>query len=180
MNTHLGIEQSRRDDLEAIGYVLVYFLKGSLPWQGLRADNKKMKYEKISEKKLSTTVEELCSGLPGEFVTFISYCKGLHFEAKPDYAYLRKLLRSLFVREGYKYDGVYDWTLMKSSAAAAATAAGGGAVPGTTTTAAGGGGATGVVMTGAATGAGPQGQIVAGVQPQGTGAAVVAGGAQLK
>lgn len=76
-----------------------------------------MKYEKISEKKLSTTVEELCAGLPGEFVTFISYCKGLHFEAKPDYAYLRKLLRSLFVREGYKYDGVYDWTLMKSSAA---------------------------------------------------------------
>lgn len=76
-----------------------------------------MKYEKISEKKLSTTVEELCSGLPGEFVAFISYCKGLHFEAKPDYAYLRKLLRTLFVREGYKYDGVYDWTLMKASAA---------------------------------------------------------------
>ena len=135
VNTHLGIEQSRRDDLEAIGYVLVYFLKGSLPWQGLRADNKKMKYEKISEKKLSTTVEELCAGLPEEFVTFISYCKGLHFEAKPDYAYLRKILRSLFVREGYKYDGVYDWTLMKSSAAAGP--ASGSATTLTTTTAAG-------------------------------------------
>lgn len=64
INAHLGIEQSRRDDLEAIGYVLVYFLKGKLPWQGVRANNKAEKYHKIMEKKMSTPIEYLCLGLP--------------------------------------------------------------------------------------------------------------------
>merc|ERR1712088_1292537 len=67
INTHLGIEQSRRDDMEALGYILIYFLQGTLPWQGLRAKTKAQKYEKISEKKLSTSVEELCKGSPGKF-----------------------------------------------------------------------------------------------------------------
>jgi len=117
INTHLGIEQSRRDDLESVAYVMIYFVKGSLPWQGLKADNKRMKYDRISEKKISTSVEVLCHGLPAEFATFLTYCKSLHFEDKPDYGYLRKLLRNLFVKEGYKYDGIYDWTLMQMSAA---------------------------------------------------------------
>ena len=64
INTHLGLEQSRRDDLEALGYVLIYFLKGSLPWQGMKAKTKKIKYEQILEKKHSTTTEQLCRGLP--------------------------------------------------------------------------------------------------------------------
>ena len=67
INTHLGIEQSRRDDLEALGYIFIYFFKGILPWQGLRAKTKAQKYEKISEKKLSTPVDELCKGSPGKF-----------------------------------------------------------------------------------------------------------------
>ena len=117
INTHLGIEQSRRDDLESVAYVMIYFIKGSLPWQGLKADNKRMKYDRISEKKISTSVETLCHGLPAEFATFLTYCKSLHFEDKPDYGYLRKLLRNLFVKEGYKYDGNYDWTLIQKGAA---------------------------------------------------------------
>merc|ERR1712046_432798 len=112
INTHLGIEQSRRDDLEALGYVLMYFLRGSLPWQGMKAATKKQKYEKISEKKMSTPIEVLCKGFPQEFVTYFQVCRSLRFEDKPDYSYLRKLFRDLFFREGYQYDFVFDWTIL--------------------------------------------------------------------
>jgi len=112
VNTHLGIEQSRRDDLEAVGYVLMYFNRGSLPWQGLKAAGKKEKYEKIMEKKMSTPVEVLCKHSPTEFVTYLNYCRSLRFEDRPDYAYLRRLLKDLFFREGYQYDFVFDWTIL--------------------------------------------------------------------
>jgi casein kinase 1 len=112
VNTHLGIEQSRRDDLEAIGYVLMYFNRGSLPWQGLKANGKKEKYEKIMEKKMSTPVEVLCKHFPSEFVTYLNYCRSLRFEDRPDYAYLRRLLKDLFFRESYQYDFVFDWTVL--------------------------------------------------------------------
>ena len=61
----LFLEQSRRDDMEALGYILIYFLNGTLPWQGLRAKTKAQKYEKICEKKLSTSAKDLCKGAPG-------------------------------------------------------------------------------------------------------------------
>ncbi|XP_011009742.1 PREDICTED: casein kinase I isoform delta-like isoform X1 [Populus euphratica] len=113
MNTHLGIEQSRRDDLESLGYVLVYFLRGSLPWQGLKAGTKKQKYEKISEKKVSTSIEALCRGYPTEFASYFHYCRSLRFDDKPDYAYLKRLFRDLFIREGFQFDYVFDWTILK-------------------------------------------------------------------
>ncbi|CAE8642533.1 unnamed protein product, partial [Polarella glacialis] len=84
VNTHLGIEPSRRDDLEAVGYVLMYFNRGTLPWQGLKANSKKEKYEKIMEKKMSTPVEVLCKHFPCEFATYLNYCRSLRFEDRPD------------------------------------------------------------------------------------------------
>ncbi|KAB2018846.1 hypothetical protein ERO13_D08G234500v2 [Gossypium hirsutum] len=113
VNTHLGVEQSRRDDLESLGYVLIYFLRGSLPWQGLKAGTKKQKYDKISEKKMVTPVEVLCQSYPSEFVSYFHYCRSLRFEDKPDYSYLKRLFRELFIREGYQFDFVYDWTILK-------------------------------------------------------------------
>ncbi|KAJ6711645.1 CASEIN KINASE 1-LIKE PROTEIN 2 [Salix purpurea] len=113
MNTHLGIEQSRRDDLESLGYVLMYFLRGSLPWQGLKAGTKKQKYEKISEKKVSTSIEALCRGYPTEFASYFHYCRSLRFDDKPDYAYLKRLFRDLFIHEGFQFDYVFDWTILK-------------------------------------------------------------------
>jgi len=112
INTHLGIEQSRRDDLESLGFVLMYFMRGSLPWQGLKARTKKDKYEKISEKKMSTPIEVLCKRYPVEFATFLNYCRSLRFDDKPDYIYLRRLFRELFARRTYSQDFVFDWTIL--------------------------------------------------------------------
>ncbi|XP_021620978.1 casein kinase 1-like protein 10 isoform X2 [Manihot esculenta] len=113
VNTHLGVEQSRRDDLESLGYVLMYFLRGSLPWQGLKAGTKKQKYDKISEKKMLTPVEVLCKSYPPEFISYFHYCRAMRFEDKPDYSYLKRLFRDLFVREGYQFDFIFDWTILK-------------------------------------------------------------------
>ncbi|KAF2285254.1 hypothetical protein GH714_039122 [Hevea brasiliensis] len=112
-NTHLGIEQSRRDDLESLGYVLLYFLRGSLPWQGLKAATKKQKYDKICEKKLSTPIEVLCKSHPVEFASYLHYCHSLTFDQRPDYGFLKRLFRDLFAREGYEFDYVFDWTIIK-------------------------------------------------------------------
>ncbi|KAJ0775591.1 putative protein kinase CK1-CK1 family [Helianthus annuus] len=113
VNTHLGVEQSRRDDLESLGYVLMYFLRGSLPWQGLKAGTKKQKYDKISEKKMLTPIEVLCKSYPTEFISYFHYCRSLRFDDKPDYSYLKRLFRDLFIREGYQFDYVFDWTILK-------------------------------------------------------------------
>ncbi|GAV82992.1 Pkinase domain-containing protein [Cephalotus follicularis] len=113
VNTHLGVEQSRRDDLESVGYVLMYFLRGSLPWQGLKAGTKKQKYDKISEKKMLTPIEVLCKSYPSEFLSYFHYCQSLRFEDKPDYSYLKRLFRDLFIREGYQFEYIFDWTMLK-------------------------------------------------------------------
>ena len=115
INTHLGIEQSRRDDLEAIGYVLMYFLRGSLPWQGLRVDKKEDRYKKIYEKKRDTSAEELCSGFPEEFVEYVKYTRRLDFESDPDYNYLRSLFKSVMCKCEYIWDLGFDWKLGSNS-----------------------------------------------------------------
>ncbi|XP_042379944.1 casein kinase 1-like protein 2 isoform X8 [Zingiber officinale] len=113
VNTHLGIEQSRRDDLESLGYVLMYFLRGSLPWQGLKAETRYQKYEKVGKSKATTSFEALCHGYPLEFASYFRYCRSLKFEEKPEYAYLKRLFRDLFIREGFQFDYVFDWTVLK-------------------------------------------------------------------
>lgn len=115
LNTHLGIEQSRRDDLEALGFILLYFLRGSLPWQGLHAKNKEEKYNAIKEKKKATTIELLCQDQPVEFASYLKACRKLGFDEKPDYGMLRKLFRDLFNTKGFEYDYIYDWLIQRQS-----------------------------------------------------------------
>lgn len=110
INTLRGIEQSRRDDMEALGYVWIYLLRGSLPWMGLKGRDQKHKYDKICEVKSKTKVEDLCRGYPDEFVQYFKEVKKLHFTDTPNYSLYRQMFRNLFIRLGYFYDGVYDWS----------------------------------------------------------------------
>ncbi|KAK7453495.1 serine/threonine protein kinase [Stygiomarasmius scandens] len=115
LNTQLGVEQVRRDDLESLAYVLIYFLRGSLPWQGLKADTKKQRFDRVMEKKMTTPTDLLCQWFPDEFGIFLNYTRTLGFDDKPDYSGLRKLFRELFVREGYRYDYVFDWSVLEDA-----------------------------------------------------------------
>ena len=111
VNTHQGIEATRRDDLESVGYVLVYFLRGSLPWQGVaRKQSRKHRYSKIGEIKRTIPLEELCQNIPQEFVEFLRYCRGLEYTERPDYARLRQVFRDLLKNLGYNYNYDYDWS----------------------------------------------------------------------
>lgn len=103
-------EQSRRDDLEALGHMLIYFLRGNLPWQGLKAETLKERYQKIGDTKKATTIEVLCDGLPDEFATYLRYVRKLDFFEAPDYEYLRKIFSELYVRDSYANIAEFDWT----------------------------------------------------------------------
>jgi hypothetical protein len=130
INTHLGREQSRRDDLESLGHVFMYFLRGGSPWQGLKAATDKQKYEKIGEKKQTTPIEERCEGFPGqkisyaislaftqpvcaeEFSIYMNYVRKLGFEETPDHDFLRELFTKVLKTLGEPDDGVFDWMLL--------------------------------------------------------------------
>jgi casein kinase 1 len=113
INTHLGIEQCRRDDIESLGFVLMYFLRGSLPWQGLKATTKKQKYQRILERKQATHPDQLCKGYPNEFRDYFAHCLSLGFEDRPDYRYLKRIFRDLFERQHFEDDGIFDWDIIK-------------------------------------------------------------------
>ena len=103
-------EQSRRDDLESVGYVLMYFLRGSLPWQGLKVKSKEDRYKRILEKKKETSSEELCRGYPHEFYQYVEYSKNLEYEDNPDYDMLKQLFIDVIKHINAKMDYIYDWT----------------------------------------------------------------------
>ena len=110
INTHLGVEQTRRDDIEALGYMMIYLIKGHLPWQGMVNSNPEKKYDKIKDLKIKIKLEELCQGLPKETVKFIQYARDMRYDDKPNYSYLRGLLRKIAFKNGLKMDyNKFDW-----------------------------------------------------------------------
>lgn len=113
VNSHLGAEQSRRDDMESLMYMLIYFHRGSLPWQGFNAPTKKQTYDLIMQKKIAIPCSDLTQYLPREFEYLLHQVRSLQFEVEPCYDEFCELMSQLFFRSGYKYDGIYDWTLIK-------------------------------------------------------------------
>ena len=96
INNHLGVEQSRRDDLESVAYILIYFIRGQLPWQGLKSNKPEHKYRLILQKKQQVPIAQLCQGCPSQFAEFLAYTRALKFDATPDIPYLRKMFRDLY------------------------------------------------------------------------------------
>lgn len=110
LNAHLGMEQSRRDDLISLGFVLVYFMRNRLPWQGIPAEDSKEKCRKIAEVKRATTVEDLCAGLPVEFLKYFYYVYQLDFFDAPDYHFIRNLFSLVLSKMNvYEYDMDFEW-----------------------------------------------------------------------
>ena len=104
------MEQSRRDDLESVGYVLMYFLRGNLPWQGLKIKSKEDRYKKILDKKKETTSEQLCKNFPDEFREYLEYCRNLEYTETPKYDKLKSKFYDLVIKRKENFDFVYDWT----------------------------------------------------------------------
>ena len=107
--THKGIEQSRRDDLESLGYMMIYFCKGELPWMNVKGKTKEIKYKKIMEKKLEMKPDILCQGLPDEFNQYFKYVRELQFTEEPKYDFLLGLFNSAMKKNNIKNDFKFDW-----------------------------------------------------------------------
>ena len=110
INALRGCDQSRRDDLESVGYVAAYLLRGNLPWQGILVKTKEEKYAKILYRKQNVTSEQLFIGFPNELSTFMDYCKNLGYEEEPNYEYLSSLFRDVIINHlKEEIDYKYDW-----------------------------------------------------------------------
>lgn len=120
INTHINKEYSRRDDLESIGYMLIFLLKG-LPWvnndellQNNTINNVDTYEQNISDAKLNTPLETLCDGLPDEFLQYLKYVKNLKFEENPDYSYLKNLFKVLYTKRYKEIDNIFDWDYLNN------------------------------------------------------------------
>ncbi|BFF89793.1 casein kinase I [Drosophila madeirensis] len=108
-------EQGRRDDLESLGYILIYFWHGRLPWQSIQSNSRAQKLEQMAEIKANMPLDNLCAGMPDEFLMYLRYVRCLHFDEMPDYMYLRQLFRNLFCRRRWTNDFFFDWVDKQSS-----------------------------------------------------------------
>lgn len=109
INAHKGYTQSRRDDLEAVGHMLFYLLRGKLPWSGLKAKSDKEKFRKIQETKERFPIPELCEGHPRQFATYLEYARKLPFKERPDYELVRKMFHEVREAEGNMEEETLPW-----------------------------------------------------------------------
>jgi serine/threonine protein kinase len=109
INALLGRQQSRRDDLESIGYICIYLFRGMLPWQNIQCSQRTVRHRKIAESKIRNTLDSLCSGMPSEIIKYMNTVRGYEFKETPDYAYLKDLFNSALSRLGERNDLCFDW-----------------------------------------------------------------------
>lgn len=109
LNNHRGIEQSRRDDLESLGFVLIYAARGSVPWQTIRNDDRRKKWSQVYDMKRRISLEDLCEGLPNCFIEFMRYIRELAFDARPDYEFLRSIFQTEYDNANFSRPTKYDW-----------------------------------------------------------------------
>ncbi|KAH7912910.1 kinase-like domain-containing protein [Hygrophoropsis aurantiaca] len=124
INAHLGREQSRRDDLESLGYLLLHFFYGELPWQRIDAAFSQKTYKKIGREKQKIPVSVLCKGLPDEFSVYIEYVRKLEFQEKPDYNFLCALFTTVLASTNSQEDYIFDWTVVGNGRRSEASNAG--------------------------------------------------------
>ena len=110
INALQGYEQSRRDDLESAGYVLMYFLRGDLPWQNIKIKGKQDKYEKICGYKKEISSQELGKNFPSEFAEILDYFKNLGYTENPNYEMCCRKMIDILEKQNLKFDYIYDWT----------------------------------------------------------------------
>lgn len=109
LNNHRGVEQSRRDDLESLGFVLLYAVRGNLPWQTIRDEDRRQKWSKVYEMKRRANLEHLCDGLPDVFVKYMEMVRSLEFEERPEYGELRAMFEKQYKKSKFKRETKYDW-----------------------------------------------------------------------
>lgn len=110
VNAHSAREQSRRDDMEALAYLFIYFMRGKLPWSGIKVKNEDDRFSKVGQIKKKTPPEILCKGMPEEFPNYLKAVKKLRFDEAPNYKALKKPFEDLMARNGFVNDNVFDWT----------------------------------------------------------------------
>jgi len=110
MNTHQGYEQGRRDDLESLFYIIIYFIKGELPWQNIKCKTRQEKYNKIFEIKKKVTEDgELVEDLPLEMKKILEYILGLNFAERPNYLMMKNAIELILNKLNYSNDLQFDW-----------------------------------------------------------------------
>ncbi|CAD8139848.1 unnamed protein product [Paramecium octaurelia] len=109
ISAHKGYELSRRDDLESLGYVFIYLLRGNLPWQNVVSQSDKEKTKLVGKFKMELELKDLCKGLPNEFQRYLDYVYKLKFTSTPDYQYLLGLIQKVGQQNNISFDRKFDW-----------------------------------------------------------------------
>ena len=109
VRSHEARSLSYRDDLESIGYLIIYFLRGKLPWQGLAVKDRQKKVKAVGQQKKTMPVEELCQDCPPEMQDYLKYVRSIQFYAEPKYERLRQFFVNILAQNKWSDDGVFDW-----------------------------------------------------------------------